>query len=148
MKNVLRNVALEKIDESDEELVAFLDDDNLLPADYENTVLQAVADYPCACGFIFKQLDHEGNVRMAIFPDHPRSRTTIHTEGCRPDQEGCDSGQMLFRRSFIGNIKWDREMSADRRFYDAVKAGRESRICWLDVGGSLYNYLRPKQLPL
>lgn len=149
MGNSLRNIALAEIAETDEELVTFLDDDNLLPSDYEDTVVKALADFPCACGYIFTQLNHKGNVRMTTSSDNPRSRTTDHTRGAGgPGREGCDTGQMLFRMSFIGKIRWESGMSADKAFYDAMKNGRESRIEWLNTVGSLYNYLRPKELPL
>lgn len=137
-----RNEALSEI-QDDEEWVAFLDDDTLLPCDYENTVITAIKDHPEADGFIFEQLDKFGQLRMSVSPRRSFVKH-LFDHAVYDGDNGCDTGQMLFKRRLIGGVTWRPMVAADHEFYKDVvfTQQRESQVRWLNVVGSIHNALR------
>jgi hypothetical protein len=126
-----------------DEWVAFLDDDTLLPGDYDSVIVQAIKDHPKALGFVFQQLDNSCQLRNDVSPEGRCS--FLHNVGGYPrGTPGCDTGQMLFQRRLIGDIKWRDMQAADHEFYQDVvtRRGRHDDVCWLRAVGSIYNVLR------
>src|ERR1700722_16799221 len=56
-----KNLCLEVIKEG---WVYFLDDDNLVPPNFEETLLKAIKDHPLALAFIFNQTLRDGTPRL------------------------------------------------------------------------------------
>jgi hypothetical protein len=135
-----RNEAIEPDD-----WIAFLDDDTLLPHDYEKTIFRAIDDNPSALGFVFQQLDSDGDLRMDVSSIPPRSfvKNLKKATGYN-GKDGCDTGQMLFKRRLIGNVRWKHQGAADHPFYKDVALDEKNipRVKWLNVPASIHNALR------
>jgi hypothetical protein len=138
----LRNEALERIKEEDN-WVAFLDDDTIFTPCYESVISTAIQLNQEAEGFIFSQQDRVGFERMRVSQTVPHS-ITVKVKDCSPGLDGCDTGQMLFKRKLIGNIRWNNQSAADHPFYRDVvfNSGNQSKVRWLNVFGSIHNALR------
>ena len=103
--------------------MAFLDDDTLLPDDYDSTILKAINDHPKAQGFIFQQWNNNSQARMIVSCD-PLGSFVENADGCNKGDRGCDTGQMLFQRRLIDEIKWRDMQAADHEFYQDVVTRR------------------------
>jgi|GEM_PF-5694497 len=139
-----RNEALAKIADG-EDWVAFLDDDTLLPHDYESTVQSAIQDHPDAEGFIFQQNDNRGGLRVSVSAAPPRSFiVNLYDHPDLNGQDGCDTGQMLFKRKLIGETKWKPKYAADHEFYKDISLNdvNKTKIRWLSRVASIHNALR------
>ncbi len=142
-----RNEGLNRTGEG-EEWVAFLDDDTLLPCDYEDTITDAIAKYPDALGFIFQQRNNTGGLRMSVSPGERRS--FVYNLPPYNETDGCDTGQMLFKRGLIADVRWDpliraqQAIAPDHHFYRQVVFGqnRVNDVRWLEVVASIHNALR------
>lgn len=137
-----RNEAIERIPEPDE-WIAFVDDDTHLPPDYEATILKAIQENPNADGFVFEQLKNIGGLRMSVSSDQHKS-FVYDVPGYVLGTLGCDTGQMLFKRKLIGNVRWKHQGAADHIFCDDVALNEKNkpRVKWLNVPASIHNALR------
>ncbi len=136
-----RNEALDVISDIDS-WVAFLDDDTLLQPEFERNATRAIEMHSDADGFIFQQIHNNGGLRMSVSSDPARS--FVHDLPPYNGQAGCDTGQMLFKRKLIADVRWIHMLAADHRFYNDVLRDEvsKSKVRWLSVPASIHNALR------
>jgi hypothetical protein len=128
---------------NDGDWVAFLDDDTHLPPDYEDVVTDAMNANPSIEGFVFQQNDKRGLLRMDVDPQNQCSFIFDLQEDPRLNRQlGCDTGQMLFKKSLIGARRWRTQTAADHEFYKDVALTNKEKVKWVRRVASIHNALR------
>lgn len=125
--NVERNTALDRI--TRDSWVYNLDDDNTIHPALAYELKAAIAAYPNAVGFVFRQLDRSGKVRLSA--------------SVPPVLGKIDTAQFVFRRSAIGAIRWPlNRHSADFAFARDVCDANPGNVVAVDRPACWYNSLR------
>jgi hypothetical protein len=82
---------------------------------------------------------------MALEPDKQRSFVKIlYDAQGHNGQDGCDTGQMLFKRKLIGGVQWKTQTAADHEFYKdvALNSMNRPKVRWVKQVASIHNALR------
>lgn len=122
--NPQKNMGLEAIDTG---WVYFLDDDNAFHPGFETALIEAVNAYPSATGFVFNQIDAQGE----------RLRTAA-----RANYEfgQIDLGQFVLRRETIGDVRFPvKDYCSDWSVFSKLD---HADIVPINLDVTHYNYLR------
>lgn len=123
-----RSEGLETVTDPDD-WVWFLDDDNAVHPGFGVALADAIRDHPDAAGFVFGQLDADDCDRLPP--------TTS------PDRYKIDTAQFVFRRSAIGDVRWDNDgPEGDRRFFQSVAERNLGKVVAVPAYVTYWNKLR------
>lgn len=121
-----RNTAIDNISSG---WVMFIDDDNKMHPNLQNTLTKIEKFYPYARGFTVIQVLNDDVPRMI-------PHQIIEQE--------LDTGVFIFKRDLIGTSRWSRSwVNNDVNFYKDVSRKDRHNIVHVSEIGSYYNYFKP-----
>jgi hypothetical protein len=120
-----RNEGIEAVTDPDA-WVYFLDDDNAIHPDLSRSLLRAVKEHPAAVGFVFGQERADQPMPANVFPGPAE----------------IDTAQFVFRRSAIGNVRWDDNgRLGDYRFFKSIRAADPGDVIAIPESVTYWNAL-------